>query len=274
MGNLYVTSDLHITQRGNADVLDGVRGESGDDWLLVAGDIAEHVPVVIDALGRLRERFARVVWVPGNHELWTTPRDPVQLRGQRRYDELVRRCRRIGVDTPEDEFPVWDDGVIARTIVPLFLLYDYSWRTAETEGLPLAAALARAREARVVCTDEFMLHPDPHRSRYEWCEQRLRVTRQRLDALPADSRTILLSHWPLHRHVTERLWYPEFAMWCGTSETADWHVRYRADICVYGHLHIPRTTHRDGVRFEEVSVGYPREWRRRDGGAVPVRRLL
>jgi hypothetical protein len=28
---------------------------------------------------------------------------------------------------------------------------------------------------------------------------------------------------------------------------------------VYGHLHIPRTTWQDGVRFEEVSLGYPRE---------------
>ena len=36
---------------------------------------------------------------------------------------------------------------------------------------------------------------------------------------------------------------------------------------VYGHLHIPRTTVHDGVRFEEVSVGYPREWQRR--GPVP-----
>jgi hypothetical protein len=31
---------------------------------------------------------------------------------------------------------------------------------------------------------------------------------------------------------------------------------------VYGHLHIPRTTWYDGVRFEEVSIGYPHEWRR------------
>ena len=29
---------------------------------------------------------------------------------------------------------------------------------------------------------------------------------------------------------------------------------------VYGHLHIPRTTYEDGMRFEEVSLGYPREW--------------
>jgi hypothetical protein len=41
----------------------------------------------------------------------------------------------------------------------------------------------------------------------------------------------------------------------------------------YGHLHIPRTTWEDGVRFEEVSLGYPREWRR---GPLrpPLRRIL
>ena len=59
------------------------------------------------------------------------------------------------------------------------------------------------------------------------------------------------------------LFFPEFSLWCGTVETADWHTRYNAVCSVYGHLHIPRTTWRDGVRFEEVSVGYPREWRRR-----------
>ena len=56
---------------------------------------------------------------------------------------------------------------------------------------------------------------------------------------------------------------PEFSLWCGTTETADWHTRYNAVCSVYGHLHIPRTTWYDDVRFEEVSVGYPREWRRR-----------
>jgi hypothetical protein len=35
------------------------------------------------------------------------------------------------------------------------------------------------------------------------------------------------------------------------------------DLLGLRHLHIPRTTWYDGVRFEEVSVGYPREWRRR-----------
>ncbi len=52
--------------------------------------------------------------------------------------------------------------------------------------------------------------------------------------------------------------YPEFAQWCGTERTADWHTRFNAKAVVYGHLHIPRTTWEDGVRFEEVSLGYPR----------------
>ncbi len=50
-----------------------------------------------------------------------------------------------------------------------------------------------------------------------------------------------------------------FAQWCGTEQTADWHRRFRARTVVYGHLHIPRTMVQDGVRFEEVSLGYPYE---------------
>lgn len=272
--HLYATSDLHVTHRGNAPLVESIRPHSPDDWLIVAGDVGERVQPVIDTLATLRERFATVVWVPGNHELWTTPKDPVQARGQERYEELVRRCRAVDVVTPEDDFPVWEYGEQPRTIVPLFVLYDYSWRTPAAQGHPLTEALRQARAARVVCTDEFYLHPDPYAGRAEWCAQRLELSEKRLATIPASHRTILVSHWPLHRHPTDVLRFPEFALWCGTEETTDWHIRFHAELAVYGHLHIPRTTWRDGVRFEEVSLGYPREWRRRAQGAVPMRRVL
>ncbi|MFF5987430.1 metallophosphoesterase family protein [Prauserella flavalba] len=274
MPNLYATSDLHVTHNGNEPFVDQIRPGSPEDWLLVAGDVGERMSAVVDTLARLRERFATVVWVPGNHELWTTGKDPDQHRGQDRYDELVRRCRDVGVLTPEDDYPVWPYAERPLTIAPLFLLYDYSWRTPAAEGEPLDVAMEQAREAGVVCTDEFLLHHEPFPSRSAWCARRLELTGKRLDAIPADHGTVLMSHWPLHRHPTEPLHYPEFAMWCGTTATADWHVRYRAEVAVYGHLHIPRTTRRDGVRFEEVSLGYPREWRKRARGAVPVRIIL
>ena len=67
--------------------------------------------------------------------------------------------------------------------------------------------------------------------------------------------------------------HQEFAPWCGTTLTADWHTPHPVVAAVYGHLHIPRTTRHDGVRFEEVSVGYPREWQRR-GTAPPQPRVI
>ncbi len=209
-----------------------------------------------------------MVWAPGNHELWTHPNDPVTLRGVARYDALVAMCRELGVLTPEDEYAVWrgDGGPV--TVAPLFLLYDYSFRAPGTTTKE--ESLRAAYDAGVVCTDEMLLHPDPYPDRESWCAARLEATRRRLEATDPALPTVLVSHWPLVRQPTEVLWFPEFAQWCGTDRTADWHVRHRAAVAVYGHLHIPRTTHYDGVRFEEVSLGYPREWRRsrRRAGAV------
>ena len=41
-----------------------------------------------------------------------------------------------------------------------------------------------------------------------------------------------------------------------------------------GHLHIPRTSWHDGVRFEEVSLGYPRERRRWSAWRTEPREIL
>jgi hypothetical protein len=63
-------------------------------------------------------------------------------------------------------------------------------------------------------------------------------------------------------------------MWCGTTATKDWHTRYNALCSVYGHLHIPRTTWYDGVRFEEVSLGYPRELRQHPARPRRLKQIL
>jgi 3',5'-cyclic AMP phosphodiesterase CpdA len=254
---LLAISDLHVAHPENREIVTRLVPVSDGDWLIVAGDVAATVAGIEWALTELSQRFARVIWTPGNHDLWTMPKDPVQLRGRARYEHLVALCRRLGVLTPEDpyaEFP-GEAGPVA--VAPLFLLYDYTFWPAGTATQQEALAVARA--ARVVCTDEFLLHPDPYPSREAWCQARVAYTEQRLAAL-GGAPAVLASHWPLTRHPTQVLRYPEFALWCGTEQTADWHVRFRAAAAVYGHLHLPRTTVLDGVRFEEVSVGYPREW--------------
>ncbi|MET8090830.1 metallophosphoesterase [Micromonospora sp. NPDC005220] len=271
-GSLYAVSDLHVSYTDNRDLVDRLEPESADDWLLVGGDVADLFADVERTLRLLRSRFGTVVWAPGNHELWTHPSDPVQLRGTRRYEALVRMCQDNGVLTPEDPYPVWTgpDGPVV--VAPLFLLYDYSFRAPGTHTKE--ESLRKAYDAGVVCTDEMVLHPDPFPDRESWCWDRVARTEAKLGEIDRALPTVLLSHWPLIRQPTDVLWYPEFAQWCGTERTADWHVRFRATAAVYGHLHIPRTTHHDGVRFEEVSLGYPREWGRRAGPPVLPRRIL
>jgi hypothetical protein len=219
-----------------------------------------------------------VIWVPGNHELWTPPADPVALRGVARYEALLKVCRRFGVVTPEDEFPVWDGPGGPVAIAPLFALYDYSFGLsgpAEAENASTttgrADAVQAAEAAGIVALDEGRLHADPYPSVADWCRDRVTVTESRLAAL--DGPAVLVGHWPLIQAPLAALRQPAYAPWCGTTLTADWHTRYPVVAAVYGHLHIPRTTNHDGVRFEEVSVGYPREWRRR-GTAPPLPRVI
>jgi len=270
--SLWAISDLHISYQENRQIVADLAAPSPDDWLIVAGDVAETVANVEWALGTLRQRFAEVIWSPGNHELWTAPHDPVRLRGEARYTHLVEVCRSIGVRTPEDPYLVWSGAGGPATVAPLFTLYDYSFLPPGTSSK--ADGLAYAYRTGIVCTDETMLHPDPYPSREQWCWQRLAYTEQRLAEVDPRWPTILANHYPLVRDPMHVLRYPEFAMWCGTDRTADWHVRFRAAAMVYGHLHIPRTTHHDGVRFEEVSVGYPREWRQRSVPPGQLRRIL
>jgi 3',5'-cyclic AMP phosphodiesterase CpdA len=271
-GAIYAISDLHVDHPENRAVVDGLRPRSESDWLIVCGDVAD-APVDVEwALRLLRERFERVIWVPGNHELLARQDDPPHLRGESRYRHLVEICHKIDVGTPEDPYPIWDGECGPLQVAPLFLLYDYSF--GRNVGATPAESLQRAYDAGVVCVDEFLLRPDPYPSRQAWCHARVEETEKRLTASDPALPMLLINHFPLIAEPTRVLRHPEFAQWCGTVRTADWHRRFRAAAVVYGHLHIPRTTWHDGVRFEEVSLGYPRE--RRYSGRQPyaLRRIL
>ncbi|HEY2579566.1 MAG TPA: metallophosphoesterase [Streptosporangiaceae bacterium] len=272
LSRLFAVSDLHLGYRANREIVDGIKPEGPDDWLLIAGDVSERVADLEWVLRLLTSRFTRVAWVPGNHDLWTHPSDPVRLRGDERYQHLVGVCRRAGVLTPEDPYEIFagPDGPVL--IAPLFLLYDYTFLAPGTHSAK--ESLAYAYETGIVCSDEVLLHPDPYPSRAAWCRARVVATEQRLSACDPSVPLVMVNHYPLVREPTRVLRHPEFAQWCGTEATADWHLRFRTAAVVYGHLHIPRTTWHDGIRFEEVSLGYPREWQARTSRRPIPREVL
>lgn len=269
---LLAISDLHIGYPENRALVEALRPGTDEDWLLVAGDVAETVADVRWALETLSGRFRKVVWAPGNHELWTHPKDTVTLRGVARYEHLVAMCRDLGVLTPEDPYPVWDGPGGPVAVAPLFLLYDYSFLAVAAP--PRNRAWSTRRAPASSATTSSCCTPTPTRPARPGAGPGSPRPSSRLDALPDDLPTVLVNHYPLDRHPTDVLWYPEFAMWCGTTLTADWHRRFRVETMVYGHLHIPRTTWHEGVRFEEVSVGYPREWRKRPEPPGRPRRIV
>jgi predicted phosphodiesterase len=253
---LFAISDLHVRYAANRQLIEALPPHP-DDWLILGGDLGETEEHLQFVLRTLCPRFGQLLWVPGNHELWTVKGDANALRGEAKYLRMVELCRSFGVLTPEDPYAVWPGEGPPSVIAPLFVLYDYSFRP---EHIPVERAIEWALEADILATDEMLLDPDPHASRAAWCEARCAYTEARLEALPADSTPVLINHFPL---LYEQAWLPRiprFSIWCGTRRTAEWHKRFRARVVVYGHLHMRSTEWRDGVRFEEVSLGYPRQW--------------
>ena len=267
---LLAISDLHLGSPTNRDALAEL-GHFPHDWLIVAGDVAESFRRIGEGLAALRRRFARVIWVPGNHELWSLPGEDGGLRGSHRYAALVELARSHDVLTPEDPWPLWDGPGGPATIVPLFALYDYSFAPV---GMSPAQVVAWAAEADIQPVDEVLLHADPYPSRSDWCRDRVTQSESRLNQLPPDVPTVLVNHWPLREDLVRIPRIPRFAPWCGTRRTEGWPQRHGAIVCISGHLHVRGRQWRHGVRFEEVSLGYPRQWEPARGIAPYLRQIL
>ncbi|MGQ9426720.1 metallophosphoesterase family protein [Gilvimarinus sp. F26214L] len=253
---LYAISDLHLDHRANREALQDMP-ELADDWLILGGDICASAAQLAAALDVLCGRFKKVVWVPGNHELWVEPNG--KQSSVDKYRELVNVCRSFQVSTPEDDYPVWPGPGGPLRIVPLHILYDYSFRP---DSVALDEAVDWAVESGVLCRDEYSINPAPYGSKAEWCQARLDYSEQRLRDCGDELPLVLVNHFPLRYDLVRTMRVPRFSIWCGTRKTEDWHLRYRASVVVSGHLHMRSTDYRDGVRFEEVSLGYPRDWKR------------
>lgn len=267
---LYALGDLHLRYEVTRRALQDLRPHPYD-WLILAGDVGETEEHLRFALAIVTRRFGRVLWVPGNHDLWTLPSRPDDLRGQAKYDRQVAICRDFGVLTPEDPYPVWPGEGPRCILAPLFLLYDYSFRP---DDVPEDQAISWAAEDNLLCSDEVLLHPDPYSTKAAWCHARCDEAERRLTEAAARGPLVLINHFPLRRDLAILPRIPRFSIWCGTRRTEDWHLRFRAEAVIYGHLHIRGTHHRDGVRFEEVSLGYPQNWEPRRGIEPYLRQIL
>jgi len=124
---LFIISDLHVDFEQNRKWLQNLSTqEYSADSLIVAGDITHDTDNLEDTMAELRNRFAYLFFVPGNHDLWLnneTFADSLEkleyLQNLCRNLDISVQPQKIGNDT--DVSPVW--------IVPLL-----SWYTRPHEG--------------------------------------------------------------------------------------------------------------------------------------------
>lgn len=252
---LYAISDLHLGYKENREAFNDMSVHA-NDWLILGGDLGESQELLKNALELTVKKFAKVFWIPGNHELWSVGGEK-NLQGDDKYQSLVACCRSFDVLTPEDPYFSWDDHGTTRTIAPLFLLYDYSFRP---DTVLKKDALDWAMEHGLLCADEHYLKFSPYQSKEDWCQQRCVSTHARLKEVPKDNQLILVNHFPLRYDQVIIPRIPRFSIWCGTKNTEQWHKEFNVSHVVYGHLHFRKSYRFEDVQFDEVSLGNPRQW--------------
>ncbi|KAH8890482.1 metallophosphoesterase-like protein [Thozetella sp. PMI_491] len=291
MGRLLAIADLHIGYGPNLEAWNKLRPHP-EDGLIIAGDVGEKIEHLRQAFSLATAQFKQVFWVPGNHELYTMPpaggagasgasdfgtnpnANPDARDGEAKYMACVDVAREYGVLTPEDDYATWDCGDGNKALVcPVFTLYDYSFRPAHVTR---EQALDWAMEENVQATDELLLHPTPYPTRDAWCDALITKAENRLGqaAMESGLPLIIINHWPLREDLVFIPRVPRFSLWCGSKRTKDWHLWFNAKVVVTGHLHLRRTDWKDSTRFEEVSLGYPRQWEGARGLGKGINEML
>jgi len=233
-------SDVHVDFEENARWIAALSaGEYLDDVLILAGDVSDSPSRVEWCLDTLSRRFMRVVFVPGNHDLWVA-------RGQRHETSLQRfeRLRQIALDC-DVSMQVYDCNQVS--IVPLFGWYDFSF------GQP-------TQELRDVWMDFYACRWPESFGAAEIAEHFLAMNEACLSTVNAV--VISVSHFLPRIDVMpdrgvrgSRGLYPVL----GSTRLETQIRKLKPLLHVYGHSHWNNRVRLEGITYVNNAMGYPHE---------------
>ena len=235
---VFAVSDLHVDFDDNARWLDGLSDQDyRADVLILAGDIADSMTLIEWGLTAVVRRFAAVLYVPGNHDLWVG-REPGRETSFERFEHVRQLAHACGASTtPFTHGPL--------SIVPLFGWYDYSF------GEPGPELRRRWLDFRQCCWPAGVEVPDVTAHFLRLNEPALATTNQRVlsfshfmpraDLLPVREGRLVL--------------HPVL----GAAGIDEQIRRLGSELHVYGHSHVNRHLTRDGVTYINNAFGYPSE---------------
>ena len=238
---VFAISDLHVDYDANARWIANLSCvEYKDDALIVAGDVTDVSRLLDWCLGILAKRFKKVMFVPGNHELWVL-RDQERKHSFQKFHEVRAVVEGAGASTEAYSL----EGIC---LIPLLGWYDYSfgqpsddlratWMDfracrwpgglAETE---IAAHFAAMNDAQPVPPSDIVItysHFVP-----------------RIDAMPSSIPNRYKSLYPV----------------LGSAFLERQLRRFAPKIHVYGHSHVNQRVGINGVSYVNNAFGYVHEW--------------
>jgi len=123
MVRIFCISDIHTSFTQNLQEIENLPTYQTNDILIVAGDVAEKVDLILYTLSILKKKFNHVFYCPGNHDLWINTND--KFNSLEKFYNLLLECEKIGVKTKPDII----ENII---IVPLFGWYQTQFDTEPT----------------------------------------------------------------------------------------------------------------------------------------------
>jgi predicted phosphodiesterase len=236
---IFALSDLHIDYQENFSWLKRLSAfDYQEDILILSGDVTPLMNLLESAFQLLQKRFLKVIFVPGNHDLWV-------LNGSTgnsvtKFESVMRAASEHGIAIQ----PVTEKNV---SLVPLFGWYDNSF------GDP-TDVLRYEWADYVACRWPNMMDSDEI-TRYfiSMNESALNTTNKviisfshfvpRIDIMP--------DFIPMY----QRRLYPVLG-----SLLLEQQIRkLGSHIHVYGHSHVNRYIKKNGVTYINNAFGYPYE---------------
>lgn len=247
---VFAVSDIHVDYDLNLKWVQGLsRSDHRDDVLILAGDVSHRPALLGAALEALARCFRRVLFVPGNHDLWVLG-EPAGTTSLQKFAQVVRSVEEHGASMAPERI-----GSVQ--FIPLLGWYDWSfgepgeslrdmwmdfracrwpvgWEAGEVarhfEGLNAPPGRPGPGVTQVISFSHFL---------------------PRIDLVP--------SFVPRKHRVLDPV--------LGSTRLEDQLRALRPDIHVYGHSHINRAVSLGGVRYVNNALGYPQE------DAIASRRL-
>jgi predicted phosphodiesterase len=239
---VFALSDIHVDYEVNARWVAGLStAEYRDDVLILAGDVSDSLKLLRWTLTALAARFRKVLYVPGNHDLWVI-RDGLRHSSFDKFEQVRDAVEQSGASMQDFH----EDNL---RIVPLLSWYDYSF------GSP-------SSELRDMWMD-YHACLWPHGLRAGDVARHFEKL-NRSAPLTGGGMLISFSHFlprmdllPQPVSKQGQVLYPVLG-----SARLDEQVRALGSaIHVYGHSHVNQRVHVSGITYVNNAFGYPRETR-------------